>query len=134
MIVRNIFLIDDDQDDQFVFKDALRTVDADIMIETAMDGIDALEKLSTARKLPELIFVDLNMPRMDGKKFLKEAKSRTQLKEIPVIIYSTSSSLEDRRETSELGARHFITKPNNYDELCSTLSSVIEMVNKQNGE
>ncbi len=126
MTVQTIFLIDDDQDDQFVFKDALRTVDAKIIIETAIDGIDALEKLSTSQKLPDLIFVDLNMPRMNGKKFLKEAKSRKQLKEIPVFIYSTSSSPEDRRETSELGAHSFIVKPNNYDELCSILSTVIE--------
>jgi CheY-like chemotaxis protein len=123
--IQTILLVDDDQDDQFVFMEALNSVNPRIKVTTANDGIDGLAKLETATILPEIIFVDLNMPRMNGKTFLKEIKSHNRLSGIPVIVYSTSSRPEDITETKALGADDFITKPNNYDELCQVLSSTI---------
>lgn len=122
--IRSILLVDDDIDDQFVFIDALSTVNPAIAVDTAADGIDALEKLSHA-PLPQVIFVDLNMPRMNGKKFLEEVKASPGLASIPVIVYSTSSSPEDISETKAIGASEFIIKPNSYDELCKILSSTL---------
>jgi CheY-like chemotaxis protein len=126
MNVRSILLVDDDADDQYVFVDALNSVYPNINVSTAIDGIDALEKLAAKKDLPELIFLDLNMPRMNGKTFLKEIKSSHVLNDIPVIVYSTSSNPADIAETKELGARELITKRNSYDKLCSVLSSVLE--------
>ena len=123
--VQTILLVDDDQDDQFVFMEALNSVNPMVKVATANDGIDGLNKLEDAAILPELIFVDLNMPRMNGKTFLKELKANTRFSGIPVIVYSTSSRPEDITETKALGADDFITKPNSYDELCQVLGSSI---------
>lgn len=71
MRVRSILLIDDDDDDQFVFGEALHSVNTSVALETAKDGIDALHKLDVLPALPQLIFLDLNMPRMNGKTFFE---------------------------------------------------------------
>lgn len=127
MPIQSILLVDDDEDDQYVFRDALNAVDASINVDTAIDGVDALEKLSESKTVPELIFLDLNMPRMNGKSFLKEIKSSDTFQSIPVIVYSTSANPSDISETKALGAKDFITKPNNYKELCSVLASVVNL-------
>lgn len=126
MAIQHILLVDDDADDQYVFKDALQNVAPSIIVDTAVDGIDALQKLSENRTLPQLIFLDLNMPRMNGKGFLKEIKSSQTLQSIPVIVYSTSSNPTDIEETKALGAKQFITKPNSYNELCEVLTSALQ--------
>lgn len=106
------FLIEDDQDDQEVFGMALRTVNASSTIVYAFDGVEALEKLrNSGLQDVDFIFLDLNMPRMNGKQFLVEVKRDPSLKHIPVIIYSTSSDANDKEETKSLGAFEFMTKP-----------------------
>ncbi|HEX6915349.1 MAG TPA: response regulator, partial [Chitinophagaceae bacterium] len=103
--IRSILLVDDDQDDQFVFAECLSGISKEIILQTANDGIDALEKLKAAEHKPDLIFIDLNMPRMNGKALLRELKSTATLSQVPVIVYSTSSSPEDLRDTKSLGAQ-----------------------------
>jgi CheY-like chemotaxis protein len=126
MAIQYILLVDDDADDQYVFKDALQNVDASITVETAVDGIDALQKLAENKAAPQLIFLDLNMPRMNGKSFLKEIKLSQALQSIPVIVYSTSSNPVDIEETKALGAKDFIIKPNSYNELCEVLATALQ--------
>jgi len=121
-----LFLIDDDEDDQHVFAEALSEVDGSVDLLTASNGLEALEILKSASsKLPDLIFLDLNMPKMNGKQFLQEIKSSSDLSDIPVVIYSTSSAKTDKDETLQLGASDFIVKPVSYGALCDTLHSVI---------
>lgn len=121
-----ILLVDDDQDDQFLFEEALREIKSTIHLHTALDGVDALERLSTSNPLPDLIFLDLNMPRMNGIKFLEEVKSSSAWSRIPVIIYSTLSSPEDKKATQAGGAVAFITKPAKFDDLCSLLAETVQ--------
>src|SRR5688500_16081311 len=106
-----LFLVDDDVDDHVIFKSALAKVDEGLALLTATTGYEALIVLSTANTLPDYIFVDLNMPRMGGMQFLKEIKQTDTLKDIPVIIYTTSSNPSDIAKTRELGAVSFVTKP-----------------------
>jgi CheY-like chemotaxis protein len=120
-----LFLVDDDMDDHEIFKSALAKVDKDLELLSATNGYDALNMLSTVNTLPDYIFVDLNMPRMDGLQFLKEIKKTDKLKDIPVIIYTTSSNPADIAKTKELGAISFITKPSRFSEVCSLLRSLI---------
>lgn len=116
------FLIEDDQDDQEVFGMALRTVIASSTIVYAFDGVEALEKLrNPGLQDVDFIFLDLNMPRMNGKQFLVEVKRDPALKHIPVIIYSTSSDANDKEETKSLGAFEFMTKPPYFDQLTQLL-------------
>jgi len=129
--VELLFLIDDDPDDQHIFAEALLEVDDSVSLLTASNGLDALERLSDATlPLPDLIFLDLNMPKMNGKQFLKEIKNRNQLSQIPVVIYSTSSARIDIEETLSLGASDFIVKPDSYGELCNAIRSVIALDHK----
>lgn len=120
-----LFLVDDDIDDHEIFKSALAKVDEDLALLTATNGYEALNVLSTASTLPDYIFVDLNMPRMGGLQFLKEIKQTDTLKNIPIIIYSTSSNPSDIAKTKQLGAISFVTKPSRFSDLCNLLQSLI---------
>lgn len=121
------FIVDDDPDDQELFMQALQKVDAACHCMTAFDGEEALEKLLDGMVLlPDFIFLDLNMPRMNGKQFLSEIKENEKLRSIPVIIYSTSYEKKDIDETTELGAAFFLQKPNRFDELSKALINIID--------
>lgn len=87
-------IIDDDEDDRFFFKEVItEMLDSAVCVE-AYDGADALDQLGKAEELPNFIFLDVNMPRMDGSECLKELKRDAKLKSIPVIMYSTTFSQE----------------------------------------
>ena len=105
------FFIDDDVDDQEIFGMAVSEVDASISCVFASDGIEALDKLWGMEILPDCIFIDLNMPRMNGKECLEEIRKLDHLKDIPVYIYSTSVDPRLVDECKELGAKQFIVKP-----------------------
>lgn len=120
------FIVDDDIDDQDLFIEAVNEVDKSIQCISATDCEEALDLLKN-RKIgkPDMIFLDLNMPRLNGKQCLAELKKESHLRDIPVIIYSTSSEKRDIEETTRLGAAHFLTKPNKFEELCKALSFVL---------
>ena len=122
-----LFLVDDDVDDQEIFKSALIKINKAFKVLTANNGHEALQFLSSLDELPGNIFVDLNMPRMGGLQFLKEIKKTDTLKHIPVIIYSTSANPADIAVTRELGADRFITKPSKFSELCKVLESLLKV-------
>lgn len=119
---KTCFLIDDDVDDQEIFIMALDQLDMQFHCTVANNGNEALQKLKRESVLPDYIFLDLNMPRMNGKECLKELKKNERLQNIPVIIYTTSSSKADMEDTLKLGAAGFITKPFSLKELTDTLT------------
>ncbi|MGZ5133873.1 MAG: response regulator [Flavitalea sp.] len=123
----HILIVDDDADDRKLFIEAIREVDKRIKCTTANDGKEALELLnSNYDSLPDLIFLDLRMPRFNGKKCLLEIKKDARLMQIPVIIYSTSKELEESKELKDLGAVHFISKPSDPAEIYYVVSFVLE--------
>ena len=105
-----LMIVDDDKDDRFFFRNAVKEIDPSYECLEAQDGLEALEKLRKADTLPHFIFLDLNMPIMNGKECLMELKKDEKLKNIPVIIYSTSNYKEDIDSTRELGAVYYLTK------------------------
>lgn len=120
------FLIDDDNDDQEIFILALDTIGKDIHCITANDGIEALNKLQTDTDfIPDFIFLDLNMARMNGRECLVEMKKIPRLNNTPIIIYSTSSELKDLAETKQLGAADYIVKPPSISILTKRLEQVL---------
>ena len=120
------FLIDDDDDDQEIFNLALDSIDADITCITANDGIEALNKLNIDSDfVPDFIFLDLNMVRMNGRECLAEIRKLPRLNEIPIIIYSTSSEQKDITETKLLGATDYIVKPPSISMLVKRLEQVL---------
>ncbi|MGN7821668.1 response regulator [Chitinophaga sp. 22536] len=121
----SVLLIDDDVDDRMIFGDVLKELVPDIIYNEAINGEDALARLEEGL-VPDLIFLDLNMPRVDGKQFLAELRQIEHLRHIPVIIYTTSSHESDKKETRALGASYFITKPNSLHELSQLLKGILE--------
>ena len=119
-------LIDDDQDDQEIFLLAVTNTGLNVRCEMASDGQAGLQKIKESKKLPDFVFLDLNMPHMDGKHCLKEIRKLHGMESLPVIIYSTSSYIDDIRETRRLGATGFITKPSNVNELVQILSKIFQ--------
>jgi CheY-like chemotaxis protein len=120
------FLVDDDEDDQELFELALGESHPEIRLVVARNGNDALKKLESGEVVPDYIFLDLNMPLMDGKECLMQIKSNPLLSSIPVIIFSTSSDQRDRTDTQRLGAVEFIIKPPSITTLIALLTQFIE--------
>jgi len=114
-------LVDDDPDDQEVFLNALSDVSASALCLVAADGDRALEILHNEETIPDYIFLDLNMPRMNGFEFLAAMKKSKILKDIPVIVYSTTSQPTQIEKAKKLGAADFFTKTYKYQELCALL-------------
>lgn len=125
----SFFLIDDDPDDIMLFREVVEDIDKDINFLSATNGKDGLNILSRENiSDPMVIFLDLNMPKMDGRECLKEIKGNHRLKDIPVVIYTTSSHQKDIEETRNLGARGFISKPSSLGELHSVLYAIAESI------
>src|SRR3954454_19205017 len=109
--IERIFLVDDDDDDQLIFIEALAKIDPDIKCETALDGKEAFKKLNTMNALPDLIFLDINMPGEDGFECLAKLKQHEQFSKIPVIIFSTAATNATIIKAQLFGADAFLTKP-----------------------
>ena len=122
--IAHILLVDDDEDDQVFFTEAMEEVDASIHCSIAENGKKALLKLNESADLPDIIFMDINMPELNGFDCLKELKKCSRLRTIPVIMLSTSVSTRDKNNAIELGAEMFFTKPSSYKKLGSLLKSV----------
>ena len=120
-------LIDDDADDREIFSIALKEVNPFGECSTAINGEDALEILKSRPDfIPDFIFLDLNMPFMNGQICLAELKKLPIIKNVPVIIYTTSSYQKDIDKTKALGAAHFLIKPSSIKSLISSLTALIK--------
>ncbi len=119
-----ILLIDDDDDDQEIFLTAVNEISSSLVCITESSAQKALYKLKTRETDPDVIVLDLNMPVMNGFQFLAEVKNDDALKDIPVIILSTSSISNTIKESKALGAVDFITKPNDFAALKNILHTI----------
>jgi len=121
-----ITLADDDEDDRMFFTDAFDELKINTVVNTVNDGVALMDFLNAAETvLPNIIFLDLNMPLKSGIECLKEIKADAKFKDIVIAIYSTSSSEEDIENTFVLGANIYIKKPNNFGKLKEVLSEVV---------
>lgn len=124
---QQIMIIDDDADDRNFFQEAINNISPVIETHICDSGIQALalfqeNKIAT----PDFIFLDFNMPLMNGRECLVELKKILQHKITNIIILSTSDMKEDMEDALRLGAKLFLTKPNTFQELCIMLKGVLE--------
>ena len=125
-----VLLIDDDEDDREVFEIALNEIDPEINYCTAKNGREATLKLNSEQNFqPDFIFLDLNMPQMNGWECLDEIRKIPRLNQTPVIIYTTTFSGKDESLLLKKGASAFVTKPDDLQILVKILSEII--VNKK---
>jgi CheY-like chemotaxis protein len=123
-----IFLADDDEDDCALFQSALREVGDGIELVISYDGEELMETLD--RRVPpppHVIFLDLNMPRKNGMECLEQIRQTDKYKNIPVIIFSTSSQENSIYEAYEKGASRYITKPGTFTLLKKTIQKVLDI-------
>ena len=126
MTPRFVFFVDDDLDDQEIFLLVLREISDNITCVFANDGISALEIIKANDSfIPDWIFIDVNMPRMNGIKCLAEIKKFKHLKHVPVYIFSTSAEASVVEESKRMGATGFIKKYIDTKDLKEELSQII---------
>ena len=119
--VKKVLLVDDDLDDRELFVEAFSFINEKSHILT-LEGSDGLiEFLKEMSSLPDYLFLDLNMPRINGKQCLVEIKNMPDADNIPVVIYSTSSEIKDLVEVQRLGAEAYIVKSSSIKDLVAAL-------------
>lgn len=124
--MKKIFFIDDDIDDRDLFRDALQELDVETEYVEAFDGQHALDMIARPDFTPpDLIFVDLNMPRINGLEFVIRVKQISGYENIPVYIYTTSASPHERVNCVTAGATGYIIKHVRYSDLAKELQALI---------
>jgi CheY-like chemotaxis protein len=124
---KQIFIVDDDMDDIEILTEALYTIDDSISCYKALNGVEGLAMLKEGEiPMPDLIFLDLNMPRVNGRQFLERIKRDATLSGIPVVMYSTSGIASEIHDLMKLGARHYIVKPDSFSALTEQLRKVFD--------
>ncbi|WP_343670762.1 response regulator [Chitinophaga sp.] len=122
---QTVLIIDDDADDRFFLTEAITDVSPESRMHSCNSGLEALDLLSKKKiALPDFIFLDLNMPKMNGKECLVELKKILRLTLTKIIIMSTSDMKRDIDDALKLGAHLFITKPATYTELCNHVKKI----------
>lgn len=119
-----IFLIEDDLEDVILLKEALKDVNANIHFDYAPNYELAVKKLLNAIIQPDLILLDYNLPRLDGKECLQQLKELKKLKDIPIVFFTTSDCPKAKAEMVQLGAAGFYTKPALYNDLIRFVSDL----------
>jgi CheY-like chemotaxis protein len=119
-----LLCVDDDPDDVELFKDAVKIINHNWTCVAAFNGDEALKMLRTFT--PDYIFLDINMPVMDGKETLRNLRIDRRLKTVPIHILSTSDSKAEIEICRVLGATSFLVKPNSFEGLVSSLRTVFE--------
>jgi len=116
-----ILIADDDKDDLFLIKEALEESNLFSDISFVNDGEELLNYLTYTRSnqitFPDVILLDINMPRLNGKQALLFIKKHPHFKNIPVVIFTTSTSKKEEKECYDLGAILYLTKPQSYEAL-----------------
>ncbi|MES2645821.1 MAG: response regulator [Bacteroidota bacterium] len=124
--LKTILLVDDDIDDRSVFSEIINEINPTLRCITAFDGIDALNILNENGCSPDLIFLDINMPRLSGKQCLYRIKHTPGISSIPVVMFSTTKREKDMVESIEMGAVAFMSKPYHWQDLKAAITDVLE--------
>ena len=130
--ISTILLVDDDPADQFLVQEAMKTANLNCNLRLVSDCDEALDYLFGRGRYrdrlraprPDLILLDLNMPRFSGRQVARAIKSNPYLKNIPIVVLTTSSQEEDVDELYGIGVNSYVQKPANFDEFTATLQDL----------
>ena len=125
-VYTHVLLADDDKDDRDDFMEAFNSLGMNVDLQTVKNGVELMEYLNRPSiKIPHLVFLDLNMPKKSGLECLKEIRKIQRLKNLTVVIYSTSSSEKDMEDTFVNGANIYMKKPAHLTVLKKLLAQVL---------
>jgi CheY-like chemotaxis protein len=119
--VRHIFVIEDNAGDVLLIRQVLQEQEIPVRVHVARDGAQALFMLAEGQFQPDLILLDLNLPRMSGSWFLARSKPKA-----PVVVFSSSSNPADIRDSRELGAKEFVQKPSDLQEYSERVARIVK--------
>lgn len=128
-MIQSILLVDDNDDDYIFFSDTLKRLYPDIKLTRAEDGRHGMNTLHEMKPMPDLIFLDINMPRMNGWECLAAIKANQETAHIPVVMFTTSSLKAEISKAKALGANLFVTKPFDYSSFKVVLQNAISTFN-----
>ena len=124
--ILTILLADDDFDDCNFFKEALAKLTLSTNLKTVNDGEELMQLLTNETiDLPNILFLDINMPRKNGFECLSEIKKNERLKDLPIVIFSTSNSRDNINHAFKIGANIYIRKPGNFNQLMQVIQHAI---------
>lgn len=132
--VYNLLLADDDEDDCIFFKEALDELSLPVTLVTVNDGVELMGFLdvNVSNNLPDVLFLDLNMPRKNGYECLTEIKAIKELKRLPVVIFSTSLDMEIVNTMYDKGALYYIRKPGDFSKLKQVIGNALKVIAENN--
>ncbi|MBI1200417.1 MAG: response regulator [Phenylobacterium sp.] len=124
-----VLLVEDNEADAFLTRETLEAGKMHVAIEVAKDGVEAVNllterALAAPADLPDLVLLDLNLPRMDGRQVLQTLKGHPDLRRLPVVVLTSSDAEMDIVRSYDLGANCYVTKPVGFDAFQSIVSSV----------
>lgn len=123
-MVKRVFLLDDDDDEHEIFQSALHRINSNVAFSAASTWQQAALQLKNFD--PHFIFVDLNMPKMDGFSCIVEIRKIKPLQQTPVFIYSTGITEREGKRAIVYGATNYIVKPASFIDLCRLLRKIID--------
>jgi CheY-like chemotaxis protein len=127
-VLFTLILTDDDEDEHSFFKEALNALIVDVNFLTFKDGTYLLEYLHSSMFTPDLVFLDINMPLLNGLDTLKQIKAHDKLRNIPVVMYSTSAHKNDIHKAYKQGADLYFKKETSVEKLAAKLDSVFKIL------
>lgn len=130
-MTHRILLVEDNSADVFLMETSIEIDQVPMSLQVAGDGVVAMELLEQELRggqLPELVLLDLNMPRMNGFEVLAALKASEDLQALPVVVFTTSTASIDRVRVQELGANAFLSKPSGFTEVAQLLQSIVDVL------
>jgi DNA-binding NarL/FixJ family response regulator len=123
---KTIFIADDDRDDVQFFKEALKAECENMIgLETTLNGTELLQKLEDCVETPDIIFLDINMPGLNGLECLKKIKSRKEWHDIRVVMHSTTNETSTIRRSYEMGADLYVVKAADFNDICMIIRKCV---------
>ncbi len=129
---KTVLMVDDDEEDCFLAREAFEASGSQAVFSCVEDGVELMDYLARRlctgeKRMPDLILLDLNMPRKDGREVLLEIQTEPALQNIPIVILTTSGEERDIIFTMKRGAKSFITKPATFDEWVQIMKSLSDL-------
>src|SRR3989337_1246658 len=121
--IKHVVLADDDEDDRWLFLQVVSEISSTLKLSFAKDGTELLSFLKI--NSPDLIFIDLNMPLLNGVECIRKIRALKPKSALPIIVYSTSSSEKNIEECYHEGANYYLVKPYSIDKISLALTSIL---------